>query len=117
MFNKLAWILCIFLFLSFVSSAAYQSSQFPQIKTNPPFNHPKVDVDYGKIPLYFIPNEGQVEEKALCYADTAKYSLWITREGLVFDSIKSAAGATHRYERDVSRVRFLDSDRNVQVFP
>ena len=48
----------------------------------------KISPDYGKIPLYFIPNEGQVNEKALFYAKTSKYTLWLTKEGLVFDRIK-----------------------------
>ncbi|MCK5057853.1 MAG: SBBP repeat-containing protein [Candidatus Aminicenantes bacterium] len=39
-----------------------------------------------KVPLYFIPNQGQVNEKALFYAGTPAYTLWITKEGLVFDS-------------------------------
>jgi hypothetical protein len=42
--------------------------------------------DYGKIPLYFIPNQGQADGQALFYAKTSCYTLWMTREGLVFDA-------------------------------
>jgi len=46
------------------------------------------DFDFGKFPLYFIENKGQVNQKARFYAKTLHYTLWITREGLVFDSVK-----------------------------
>jgi hypothetical protein len=44
--------------------------------------------NFGKVPLYFIPNKGQVNEKAKFYAKTSRYTLWMTREGLVFDSVR-----------------------------
>jgi hypothetical protein len=93
----------------------------------------KLCADYGKMPLYFIPNAGQVDEKALIYAKTSKYTLWITKEGLVFDSIKrikkeekeslpihpkernNPAGFTS--ERDVSRLIFLNPKKNPEVVP
>ena len=46
------------------------------------------DLDFGKFPLYFIYNKGQVNEKAKYYAKASRYTLWMTKEGLVFDSIK-----------------------------
>ncbi len=48
----------------------------------------KMDPGFGKIPLYFIPNQGQVDEKVRFYAKTPAYTLWMTNEGLVFDSFK-----------------------------
>jgi hypothetical protein len=47
-----------------------------------------VDMDFGKFPLYFISNKGQVHEKARFYAKTSRYTLWLTKKGLVFDSVK-----------------------------
>jgi hypothetical protein len=44
--------------------------------------------EFGKIPLYFIPNQGQVHEQAKFYAKTSRYTLWLTKEGLVFDTTK-----------------------------
>lgn len=85
--------------------------------------------DYGKIPLYFIPNEGQVEEKVLFYAKTPMYNLWLTREGLVFDRLVryestrndaeplSFRAASPEYKRDVSRLRFINASRYVEVVP
>jgi hypothetical protein len=48
----------------------------------------KPDINFGKIPLYFISNKGQVNQKAKFYAKASKYTLWLTKEGLVFDSAK-----------------------------
>jgi hypothetical protein len=50
----------------------------------------KRDPDFGNIPLYFIPNKGQVDVKARFYAKTSRYTLWMTKEGFVFDSIRKA---------------------------
>jgi len=92
-----------------------------------------VSPDYGRIPLYFIPNEGQVDDRALFYAKTSRYTLWLTEEGLVFDStrrIKKESTESIRqnprginnpedvkYDRDVSRLVFLNANRNPEVVP
>jgi len=97
--------------------------------------------DFGKIPLYFIQNCGQVEEQALFYAKTSRYTLWVTKEGLVFDSVlsqkeshqkdpeaknvtNSLESSVHRgqfeskdlrLEREVSRLIFRNANRNLEV--
>jgi len=48
----------------------------------------KPDLNFGKFPLYFIFNKGQVNKKARFYAKASRYTLWLTKEGLVFDSFK-----------------------------
>jgi hypothetical protein len=55
---------------------------------NPASKMVKRDLDFGNIPLYFIPNQGQVDGKARFYARTSRYMLWMTKQGLVFDSIR-----------------------------
>jgi hypothetical protein len=109
----------------------------------------KPDIDFGKIPLYFIFNKGQVNEKAKFYAKASCYTLWLTKEGLVFDSTKKVEdGKTHpappghpsqgrhtppfghpsqegnyenphspELERDVSRLIFLDANKNPDMVP
>ncbi len=102
----------------------------------------KRDVHFGKIPLYFIHNKGQVNKKAAFYAKTSRYTLWITKEGLVFDSMKkekvevkveveekknvqeklyhSHYSPTHpltKYERDVSRLSFIGAKKNPEMVP
>ncbi|MCP4216818.1 MAG: hypothetical protein GY765_19360, partial [bacterium] len=96
----------------------------------------KQQPNYGKTPLYFIPNKGQVNQKALFYAKAKRYTLWMTHEGLVFDSSRAVAGqgdTTDRasanfqplkktapsptFERDVSRLFFLGANKSPQIVP
>ncbi len=95
----------------------------------------KPDLNFGKFLLYFIFNKGQVNEKAKFYAKASRYTLWLTKEGLVFDSFKKlkvevemgkqktddrrrmtdySPYSTHspKLERDVSRLVFLDANKN-----
>ncbi|MCP5106152.1 MAG: hypothetical protein GY950_22390, partial [bacterium] len=66
-------------------------------------------------PLYFIPNQGQVHETAAFYAKTPGYTLWMTKEGLTFDSIK--AQAAQERKRDVSQFLFLGANKNPEIVP
>jgi len=89
--------------------------------------------DLSSVPLSFIPNQGQVNEEALFYARTPGYTLWLTEEGLVFDSDKAMGSGSPEMarppvvqvnagkpshvscERDVSRLIFLNSSRHPEV--
>jgi len=89
--------------------------------------------DFGKIPLYFIPNEGQAEKNVLFYAKTSSYTLWLTKEGLVFDSTRRIKKESTesiiqnpryknspevvKYERDVSRLVFVNANRSPEAIP
>lgn len=88
------------------------------------------NVDFGQIPLYFIPNRGQVHSKALFYAKTQNYTLWLTKDGLIFDRTmrkrdtdqETHARYTHtlgkmRFKRDVSYLRFVGSHTKTEVAP
>jgi uncharacterized repeat protein (TIGR02543 family) len=103
------------------------------MKTQEKFKSLKISPDYGTTALYFIPNEGQVHDKALFYAKASRYTLWMTKEGLVFDSSRrietreNESPPIHRKdrynpegitcERDVSRLIFLNSKKNAEVVP
>ena len=83
----------------------------------------KVTPDFGKIPLYFIPNQGQVHEQALYYTKAKGYTLWLNQEGMVFDSVRAAEKAETygkqkdipQYERDVSRMFFIGANKDVEL--
>jgi hypothetical protein len=101
----------------------------PQLNGNPSGIH----LDFGSLPLYFTANRGQVDGRAFFYAKAARYTLWLTEEGLVFDSFKSerpeapAAGKEpslrprkregRGYERDVSRLVFLNASKHPEIVP
>jgi len=108
------------------------------IGTQDTFQMLEIKPDFGKIPLYFIPNKGQVHEKALFYAKTSRYTLWMTSDGLVFDSSRKLERNTNRqedkeglndwktqlkdalpetYERDVSRLIFQNAKKNPEIVP
>ena len=95
------------------------------------FQNPILDPDFGKTPLYFIPNEGQVDEKVLFYAKSLRYTLWLTKEGIIFDNVRRTKnGKTNhkrfcleninnpkrvKYDRDVSRLIFFNANKNSDV--
>jgi len=103
----------------------------PKIKNEELSRNLNLNPDFAKIPLYFIPNEGQVDEGALFYAKASRYTLWLTKEGLVFDStrrIKEESTNAKRlspgdinnledvkYDRDVSRLIFVNANRNPEI--
>jgi hypothetical protein len=73
---------------------------------------------FGNIPLYFIPNKGQVQKNAKFYAKTPRYTLWMTNEGLMFDTIrKTSLNGREELKRDVSRVIFPGANKNPQIVP
>jgi hypothetical protein len=86
---------------------------------------PQIVPDFERLPLYFIPNQGQVSREALFYAKATNYTLWLTTEGLIFDGIRKpderrgAGGKTRRREsgRDISRLTFLQAGKKPEVIP
>ncbi|MCP4216902.1 MAG: hypothetical protein GY765_19785 [bacterium] len=110
------------------------SQQAPAKKTPVAFGHNAVkpDIDFGKIPLYFITNKGQVDAQAKFYARASRYTLWLTKSGLVFDGSrplnkgKQGLGSSKEklmpglhdvgeFERDVSRLVFQGASRNPEM--
>lgn len=85
----------------------------------------KVDKRFGNVPLYFVPNRGQVAEDARFYARTSRYTLWLTAEGMVFDTaakhknaakgVSNAASNGNTVKRDVSRLVFLHANRGAEM--
>ncbi len=91
----------------------------------------KPDLDFGKVPLYFVRNQGQVHERAKFYAKASRYTLWMTKQGLVFDSSRKidegedrGKGREHvhmptmqtpKFERDVSRLMFVGANENPEL--
>jgi hypothetical protein len=74
---------------------------------------------FGSLPLYFIPNQGQAHEKARFYAQTPGYTLWMTSEGFVFDSIRFDAGEERESgkERNITRLKFLQANADPVIKP
>ncbi len=89
----------------------------------------KPDADFGNIPLYFIPNRGQTDSRALFSARAEGFTLWATRVGLVFDLSGAVAPAVLDRSRldpvqpvpargrdhSVTSLVFLDARPDVEV--
>jgi predicted ATPase len=78
------------------------------------------NISSSKIPLYFIQNRGQYNKKALFYARTSKYFIWVTKKGLIFDSVgknKIKNQQKHQYKRDVSRLLFKGANKSPEIVP
>jgi hypothetical protein len=122
-------------------------SQIKPQGLQPPYNGEgkvQLDMNFGKFPLYFIINKGQVNKKAKFYAKASRYTLWLTNEGLVFDCVKtvktthpalpghpsqekhtpsalrghsSQEGNNGEIHRDVSWLIFLNANMNAEMVP
>jgi endonuclease/exonuclease/phosphatase family metal-dependent hydrolase len=104
-----------------------------QLKSEELSQNLSLNPNFGKIPLYFISNEGQVDERALFYAKASRYTLWLTKEGLVFDSTRRTKKEStnsnrlspedinnhedYKYDRDVSRLIFINANTKPDVVP
>jgi len=59
---------------------------------------------YGKLPLYFIENKGQLDSKVRFYVKTSGQTLYFTDEGIVFDLLrveKEAGKSTESTEKGI----------------
>jgi hypothetical protein len=135
---KISFLFVLLIFLSFQGTTSLEQKNHlqpnqRQLKNEELSRNLNLNPNFGKIPLYFIPNEGQVDEKALFYAKASRYTLWLTKEGLVFDSnrrvkrdddrshisrsMKEENAEDFNFERDVSRMMFLNSNKKPEVVP
>lgn len=77
--------------------------------------------DFGSVPLYFIPNRGQAGTPAAYYARASRYTLWLTKTGLVFDSSRPLGkpGSDARADGGSGRASRTTWDRDVSelIFP
>ncbi len=64
----------------------------------------------SNLPLYFIKNMGQVNNKALFYSKTSGYTLWIAEDGLVFDSVLKAGS-----KRSLYKLSFRNANKKTVV--
>ena len=85
----------------------------------------KLDINFAEIPLYFIANEGQVDDTAEFYAKASRYTLWLTKKGMVFDALRDIGGKkpgmnnrhTRTMKRDVSEFFFVDANNDPVMMP
>jgi hypothetical protein len=104
--KKVTFLFVVLLVLLVLVSAAPLKQNPGIVKSSPiAMTH---DINFQELPLDFIVNKGQVDKKAAFYARTSFYTLWVTAEGLVFDSMEKVA--ENNFKRDVSRMMFLGAN-------
>ncbi len=124
---RLFWGILTILFLLPASSVVPHgqdgNSRPPGIVTP---SSPRLDADFGKIPLQFIPNRGQMDGRVAYYVQGRDKTIYFTAEGLTFVLVRWAAengkensGALQASEprtesRWVVKLDFVDSDKNVK---
>jgi hypothetical protein len=91
---ELRILTAIFLFLLSVSFFAVSGAATPG----------KADKEnvleaYGKLPLYFVENKGQLDPKVRFYVKTSGQTLYFTDEGIVFDLLRGGGKATKGAEK------------------
>jgi hypothetical protein len=69
-----------------VQTAAFQPSSIPSSAAL------KVDRDFGKMPLYFIPNQGQMDARVAYYLQGKDKTIYFTSEGLTYVLSERSAG-------------------------
>ena len=128
------FVVFIFIFSFSISSGDVPSGNFKDqgslLKGDVKAGSLKPDINFGNIPLYFTHNKGQLDKRALFYAKTPGYTLWVTKGGLIFDSIgnkktdirskKPEVKSQNKVEtsfRDVSRLLFVGANKNIEITP
>ena len=49
--------------------------------------HVKIEKDYGKMPLFFIPNKGQMDKQVYYYVQGEDKAVYFTSEGLIYSLV------------------------------
>ena len=117
-FVVLACIILIFTYIPDEKAYGISSMNYPRISVQKSDNilstYIKRDISFGKVPLYFIPNKGQVDAKVRFYARTSTYTMWILKEGLLFHSV---VNGKNKGKLDISWLNFLHSNSNLRITP
>jgi hypothetical protein len=94
--KKFFWFSALALVFLILGISGGQKRSLPQTSSQPseekasqisgPLKSSKlnVDLDFGRMPLYFIANQGQVDERAAYYIQGRDKSLYFTSEGVTF---------------------------------
>ncbi|MEE8574239.1 MAG: hypothetical protein V3T30_02405, partial [Thermodesulfobacteriota bacterium] len=144
--NRTTFVFLFFLLLTFgllsvdtsygaVESAAKKTELTPELKQNlnnevAPALKATVSSAYGKLPLYFIKNDGQLDEKVEYYVKGAGYTIYFTAEGVYFslyqtskpdkpgeikDSKDAAPEKTEITKREFFNLSLLNSNKKAKI--
>ncbi len=105
--KKIVLILVVLLSIALFNTTGPAAGRYPipaAGSSAPSLGRPNLSPEFGTIPLYFIPNQGQAGREVSFYAKTSRYMLGISPEGFVFSDGRSC-----------SRMTFPGIGRNAKV--
>jgi hypothetical protein len=105
--KKMVLILVVLLSIALFNTTGPAAGRYPIPAAGPSapsLGRPNLSPEFGTIPLYFIPNQGQAGREVSFYAKTSRYTLGISPEGFVFSDGRSC-----------SRMTFPGIGRNAKV--
>ncbi|MGQ9618212.1 MAG: SBBP repeat-containing protein [Candidatus Aminicenantia bacterium] len=76
---------------------------------------------FENISLFFIENKGQVSEEVFYYAKGGSYTVWLTKNALLFDMVKGEErmskgnGVIPSFSRSIIRMKFLKTEENFRI--
>ena len=91
------FVIGLLLIVLFITAAGGENGRQNKPKTDSitlPSSSLKVDADFGRMPLYFIPNKGQLDEQVSYYVQGKDKTLYFTSAGITF----SLAGPSEERE-------------------
>ncbi|MCX6580129.1 MAG: SBBP repeat-containing protein [Candidatus Aminicenantes bacterium] len=75
----------------------------------------KIEKDYGKMPLYFIPNKGQMDKKVYYYIQGKDKTVYFTSEGITYSlDSKDSSQPSQPSRRWVVKLEFVNAGKNVK---
>ncbi len=84
----------------------------PGISIAPSGRNMRTNADYGKMPIYFIPNRGQMDKQVAYYVQGKDKTLYFTEEGITFALTKPGNGKEFRSKNGaIGEFRELGEER------
>jgi len=80
----------------------------------------RIATAYGKLPLYFIKNTGQVDKRVMYYEKGSAHSTYFTKDGVYIvlrqtEKKSRAKGIKAEVRSEVVRLTFLNPDSNAEI--
>ena len=101
----LAVLILVFLVSFGVQRPAAQTTAFRPSPPIPASPSPKIDRNFGKMPLYFIPNQGQTDARVAYYLQGKDKSIYFTSAGLTY--ILNEKSAAEKAAKKTASMRSL----------
>jgi hypothetical protein len=119
MSKRLAFTGGLLVFLALQVSGGREALDLPQtkeIRPQAPLSGLQVNQEFGKMPVYFIPNRGQMDEQVAYYVQGKDKTVYFTDEGITFALAKAKENdGTSNDRRSARRPKDMDDRELVRL--